>query len=105
MIEIETSFGEERERIIKNNEGDIQDKFDEHKRQEEYYLDLRAKEEEDYARQLDSLRSKDANDQQEQKIKLETEMQILEKCMEDMKAVYKLNEEKLEFNHKVLNER
>jgi hypothetical protein len=32
-------------------------------------------------------------------------MQILEKCMEDMKAVYKLNEEKLEFNHKVLSER
>jgi dynein regulatory complex protein 1 len=32
-------------------------------------------------------------------------MQVLEKCMEDMKAVYKLNEEKLEFNHKVLSER
>jgi len=32
-------------------------------------------------------------------------MQILEKCMEDMKAVYRLNEEKLEFNTKVLTER
>ena len=32
-------------------------------------------------------------------------MQILEKCMEDMKAVYKLNEEKLDFNKKVLRER
>jgi dynein regulatory complex protein 1 len=32
-------------------------------------------------------------------------MQILEKCMEDMKAVYRLNEEKLGFNHKVLKER
>lgn len=32
-------------------------------------------------------------------------MQILEKCMEDMKAVYRLNEEKLEFNTKVLAER
>jgi len=32
-------------------------------------------------------------------------MQILEKCMEDMKAVYKLNEAKLEFNLQVLNER
>jgi dynein regulatory complex protein 1 len=32
-------------------------------------------------------------------------MQILEKCMEDMKAVYRLNEEKLEFNKKVLIER
>lgn len=32
-------------------------------------------------------------------------MQILEKCMEDMKGVYRLNEEKLEFNLKVLKER
>lgn len=49
--------------------------------------------------------SQDANKQAEQKIKLETEMQILEKCMEDMKAVYKLNQEKLGFNYEVLNER
>ena len=47
----------------------------------------------------------DANKQAEQKIKLETEMQILEKCMEDMKAVYKLNQEKLGFNFDVLHER
>jgi dynein regulatory complex protein 1 len=105
LMEIESAFEEERNKIIDNNENDIQDKFDEHKRQEDHFLELRAKEEEDYAKQLDSLRSKDANDQQEQKIKLETEMQILEKCMEDMKAVYKLNEEKLDFNHKVLFER
>ena len=54
---------------------------------------------------MEDIRTKDANDQAEQKIKLEKEMQILEKCMEDMKAVYKLNEEKLDFNHKVLRER
>jgi len=49
--------------------------------------------------------SQDANNQGKQKITLETEMQILEKCMEDMKAVYKLNQEKLGFNYEVLNER
>ena len=32
-------------------------------------------------------------------------MQILENCMEDMKAVYKLNEEKLYFNLIVLKQR
>ena len=32
-------------------------------------------------------------------------MQILENCMEDMKAVYKLNEEKLYFNLIVLRQR
>ena len=49
--------------------------------------------------------SQDANKQAEQKIKLETEMQILENCMEDMKAVYRLNEEKLFFNLIVLKQR
>jgi dynein regulatory complex protein 1 len=41
----------------------------------------------------------------EQKIKLEKEMQTLEKCMEDMKAIFKLNNEKLQFNFRVLKER
>jgi dynein regulatory complex protein 1 len=54
---------------------------------------------------LENHKSQDANNQAEQKIKLEKEMQILEKCMEDMKAVYRLNEEKLDFNTKVLLER
>lgn len=51
------------------------------------------------------MKTQDANDQSEQKIKLEKEMQTLQKCMEDMKAVYRLNEEKLDFNHKVLKDR
>lgn len=69
------------------------------------YLDKRQKEEQDNAKQLEEVMSQDANKQAEQKIKLETEMQILEKCMEDMKAVYRLNQEKLTFNYNVLNER
>lgn len=32
-------------------------------------------------------------------------MQTLEKCMEDMKAIFKLNDEKLQFNYRVLTER
>lgn len=72
---------------------------------EDQFQKKREEDEKDYTKKLEDLRSKDANDQAEQKIKLEKEMQILEKCMEDMKAVYRLNEEKLEFNHKVLKER
>ena len=65
----------------------------------------RQEEEEKNGKELEEVMSQDANKQAEQKIKLETEMQILEKCMEDMKAVYKLNQEKLGFNYDVLNER
>ncbi len=102
---IERAFYEERGNILQRNEDEIRQLFDEHRKLEEHYQQKRAEDEENYAKQLEDLRSKDANDQAEQKIKLEKEMQILEKCMEDMKAVYRLNEEKLEFNHKVLKER
>ena len=68
-------------------------------------MEQRQQKEEEYNKELETLRTQDANDQAEQKIKLEKEMQILQKCMEDMRAVYRLNEEKLEFNHKVLHDR
>jgi len=68
-------------------------------------LQKRLDEEQKNAKELEDVMSQDANKQAEQKIKLETEMQILEKCMEDMKAVYRLNQEKLGFNYDVLNER
>lgn len=102
---IEKAFYDERSQILKNNEDEIRRLFEEHRKTEENFQHRRAQDEENYSKQLEDLRSKDANDQAEQKIKLEKEMQILEKCMEDMKAVYRLNEEKLEFNHKVLKER
>ena len=36
------------------------------------------------------------------KITMETEIQNLEKCFEDMKALYQLNSEKLDYNLKVI---
>ena len=77
--------------ILDRNKSEIEQLFNEHKVVETSFLDKRQKEEEENARQLEEVMSQDANKQAEQKIKLETEMQILEKCMEDMKAVYKLN--------------
>jgi len=102
---IEKAFYDERSQILKRNEDEVRRLFEDHRKLEEHFQQKRGEDEENYAKQLEDLRSKDANDQAEQKIKLEKEMQILEKCMEDMKAVYRLNEEKLEFNHKVLKER
>jgi hypothetical protein len=36
--------------------------FDEHRKKEEYFQNKRAEDEESYAKQLEDLRSKDAND-------------------------------------------
>jgi hypothetical protein len=41
----------------------------------------------------------------QQKSDLKKKCKFCKKCMEDMKAVYRLNEEKLGFNHKVLKEK
>lgn len=79
--------------------------MNQHKRVEEDFMQQRRDKEEKYNTDLEKLKTQDANDQAEQKIKLEKEMQVLRKCMEDMKAVYKLNQEKLEFNHTVLKTR
>ena len=105
LSEIEGEFDRERSAILNRNKAEIEELFNEHKRVETSYLDKRQQEEAQNAKQLEDVMSQDANKQAEQKIKLETEMQILEKCMEDMKAVYKLNQEKLNFNYDVLNER
>jgi len=105
LNEIEAAFKKEREEILTNNNDEINKLFEKHQKTEEKFLGLRTKNEAKYAEELEALRSSEANDQQEQKIKLENELQTLQKCMEDMKAVYKLNEEKLDFNLRVLKER
>ena len=102
---IEGEFDEERAQILSRNKEEIENLFKENKQVEDDFLLKRQKQEEQNAKQLEDVMSQDANKQAEQKIKLETEMQILEKCMEDMKAVYKLNQEKLGFNYDVLFER
>lgn len=102
---IEEEFLREREALLARNGDEIKLLFATHKKTEEYFQQQRHDDEEEQAEKLEKVRSEDANNQADQKIKLEKEMQILEKCMEDMKAVYKLNEEKLDFNKKVLNER
>ena len=105
LTAIEAEFENERADILARNAKEIDDLFTEHRVLENTYLTQRQHDEEENAKQLEDVMSQDANKQNEQKIKLETEMQILEKCMEDMKAIYTLNEEKLKFNYEVLYER
>ena len=97
LVAIEQEFDNERADILGRNKKEIEDLFHQHKEIETKYLEQRQADEESNAKALEDVMSQDANKQNEQKIKLETEMQILEKCMEDMKAIYTLNEEKLKF--------
>ena len=105
LTDIENEFLRERKALLQQNDAEIKRLFDLHQATEEKFLKLKTEQEEAQSADLENQKSQDANNQAEQKIKLEKEMQILEKCMEDMKAVYRLNEEKLGFNHKVLKEK
>lgn len=55
--------------------------------------------------EIEKLRIDFAKSYADKKISMETEIQNLEKCLEDMKALYLLNTEKLDYNFKVLKEK
>ena len=59
----------------------------------------------DFTAKIEKLRIDGAKSYAELKISMETEIQNLEKCYEDMKALYRLNTEKLDYNLKVLKEK
>lgn len=60
---------------------------------------------EDHNAQLDQLRVSDAEEYNLVKIKLETDVQVLEQQLQQMRATYQQNTEKLEYNHQVLKKR
>ncbi|WIA22959.1 hypothetical protein OEZ86_009886 [Tetradesmus obliquus] len=60
---------------------------------------------ESYAANLEELRHADAEEYQVLKIKLESDIAVLEQHLETMRATYQLNAEKLEYNYRVLLER
>merc|ERR550519_759744 len=72
---------------------------------EQEYMRARERRVEDYEQQLQQLRIQDAEEYNTVKIKLETDVQILEQQLQQMKATYQLNQEKLEYNFQVLKKR
>lgn len=56
-------------------------------------------------RKLTLLKQEKARELFDMKIFHENEIQNHEKCLEDMKAIYQLNAEKLNYNYKVLQEK
>lgn len=77
LIDIEKAFEAERNQILDANKAEIDELFKQQKHTEKKCAEKRADDEKDYARQLEDVRNQDANNQAEQKIKLEKEMQIL----------------------------
>ena len=105
LVAIEDAFMAERNELLKANRNEIDDLFKRHRDLEEKYTHDRQTLEDDNAEELEKKREDDANNLQKTKISVENNLQSLETYMEDMKAIYQLNLEKLIYNVKILEER
>lgn len=105
LTQIEKAFVTERAEVIENNRKKWQTAMQQRRDKEVEYMESRRKRVEDYENQLQTLRVQDAEEYNMVKIKLETDVQILEQQLQQMKATYQLNQEKLEYNFQVLKKR
>ena len=105
LEEIETTFSHEREELRNLNRDEVSALMDKRSKMESAFVDKRQQRADEHASQLEQLKTQDAEDFKILKITLQTEVQSLQQQLEEMKATYLLNTEKLEYNYRVLTTR
>ncbi|KAL7751088.1 hypothetical protein RI367_003668 [Sorochytrium milnesiophthora] len=103
--QIERAFVEERNELIQKNTKEVDELFEKRRRNESKYMDDRANTIDEHVRLVEEIRVRDAEDYNLQKIRLEKDVQVLEQQLQQMRATYQLNTEKLEYNSSVLKKR
>ena len=96
---------EARKTLLEKNSEEIDNKFKFHEKSEAAFVKRRLEEEEKKNSKLKLLKQEKNREFFDLKIYHENEIQNHEKCLEDMKAIYQLNAEKLNYNFKVLNDK
>ncbi|KAF6103076.1 dynein regulatory complex subunit 1 [Phyllostomus discolor] len=102
---IEKAFEVERQELLVSNKKKWERALQAHNAKELEYLTNRLRKVEEYERQLSKQRVWDFEEYNMIKIKLEQDVQILEQQLQQMKATYQLNQEKLQYNYQVLKKR
>lgn len=102
---IEEAHIEERADLIDEKKGEIARLFDERRKMELQFMDANERKEHEYMDDIMSMRTRDSEEYNKLKIKLETDIQILEQQLQEMRATYQLNSEKLEYNYLIYIER
>lgn len=105
LNEIEHKFDQDRGDLLRSNKAEIDKKSNRHAELEKKIVEDREATEKRNQDEIEKLRIDYAKSYADKKISMETEIQNLEKCLEDMKALYLLNTEKLDYNFKVLKEK
>ncbi|NXK00158.1 DRC1 protein, partial [Corythaixoides concolor] len=102
VLQIEKAFELERRELLDNNKKKWEEAIQAHNTQELEYVRARMRKVEEFEKQLKQLWVQDEQEYNSMKIQLENDVQNLEKQLQQMKAVYQLNQEKLEYNLHVL---
>ncbi|XP_072490041.1 dynein regulatory complex protein 1 isoform X2 [Notamacropus eugenii] len=102
---IEKAFEQERQELLITNKKKWEREMHIHNSKELEYLINHMKRVEDYEKQLNQQRVRDSEEYNSIKTKLELDVQVLEQQLQQMKATYQLNQEKLEYNFQVLKKR
>ncbi|XP_031459742.1 dynein regulatory complex protein 1 isoform X2 [Phasianus colchicus] len=96
------AFELERRELLDNNRKKWEEAIQALNTKELEYLHARVKKVEEFEKQLNQLRVQYEEEYNSMKIHLETDVQNLERQLQHMKAVYLVNQEKLEYNLQVL---
>uniref|UniRef100_V9KF21 Dynein regulatory complex protein 1 n=1 Tax=Callorhinchus milii TaxID=7868 RepID=V9KF21_CALMI len=105
IIQIEKAFQMERHGLQRNNFWDWKGAMQTRRDKEIDYLMTRLEKVEEYEEQLQEFRVQDAEEYNMIKIKLENDVEMLEQQLQQMRATFQLNQEKLEYNYQVLKKR
>ncbi|NXH11161.1 DRC1 protein, partial [Bucco capensis] len=102
LLQLEEAFELERRELLEKSRKKLEEAIQAHNAQELEYLHARMRKVEEVEKQLQQLRVQDEEDYNSMKLQLENEVETLEKQIQQMTAVYQLNQEKLEYNLSVL---
>uniref|UniRef100_A0A8B9QPK6 Dynein regulatory complex protein 1 n=1 Tax=Anas platyrhynchos TaxID=8839 RepID=A0A8B9QPK6_ANAPL len=96
------TFEFERRELLDSNRKKWEEAIQAHNTKELEYLHARMRKVEEFEKQLNQLRVQDEEEYNSMKIQLENDVQNLERQLQQTKAAYLLNQEKLEYNLLVL---
>lgn len=102
LEEIQKKFEAERKSFIEKSKSEVDQCFKKHINMESSFAESRRRQEEEFQKAIEKLRVDGMQTYTTTKIKMENDIQNLEKCYEEMKALYQLNTEKLDYNLKIL---
>ena len=105
LTQIETSFASERRELVDTQREEWETKMKARGTKEKEFLEAREKRIERNEADVQHLRVRNAEEFNRIKIKLENDIQILQQQIQQMKATFQLNAEKLEYNFQVLKKR